>query len=183
MVVQRQYKIEREGRLELHVIHVHYIILDQSQRHSQLWCHPQARYKRGPHQIAREVVDWWGDCEVCGWQCKQVNVWDSRSDHHGKLMYMFSIFAVKSESHLLTLSDFSPPMLPKNTIDFLWGHHHHPKRASEQKPVWLHQGAKEAGHQAHPSHIRWRDGSQVRGGCVGCAAEQWDWTVTWWRLC
>lgn len=50
---------------------------------------------------------------------KQVNVRDSRSDHHGKLMHMFSIFAVKARvSPPPPVSDFSPPMLPTNTIDF-----------------------------------------------------------------
>ena len=47
---------------------------------------------------------------------KWVNVRDSRSDHHGKLMaYLLS----RAESHLLPVSDFSPRMLPTDTIDFL----------------------------------------------------------------
>ena len=49
---------------------------------------------------------------------KQVSVCDIRSDHHGKLMHMFSIFAVKARvSPPPPVSDFSPPMLHTDTVE------------------------------------------------------------------
>ena len=49
---------------------------------------------------------------------KQVNVRDIRSDHHGKLMHMFSIFAVKARvSPPPPVSAFSPPMLRTDAVE------------------------------------------------------------------
>ena len=50
---------------------------------------------------------------------KQVSVRDLRSDHRGKLMHMFSIFAVKARvSPPPPVSNFSPPPLQTDTVYF-----------------------------------------------------------------
>ncbi len=49
---------------------------------------------------------------------KQINVRDVRSDHHGKLIHMFSIFAVKARvSPPAPVSDFSRPVLCTDTVE------------------------------------------------------------------
>ena len=58
---------------------------------------------------------------------KQVNMRDIRSDHHGKLMHMFSIFAVKVRVSPPPVSDFSQPTLHTDTIEcFLPSREDHP---------------------------------------------------------
>ena len=49
---------------------------------------------------------------------KQVNVRDIASDHHGKLMHMFSIFAVKARvSPPAPIADLSRSMLCTETVE------------------------------------------------------------------
>ena len=49
---------------------------------------------------------------------KQCNVRDIRSDHHGQLRHMFSLFAIKDHiSPPAPLPEFSPPSLMSETVD------------------------------------------------------------------
>ncbi len=49
---------------------------------------------------------------------KQINVRDIRSDHHGKLIHMLSIFAVKARvSPPALVSNFSRPVLCTDTVE------------------------------------------------------------------